>query len=65
MNHSKILAGILTQTWQNELLKLPKYQRREIAKAAKIMKTVDRIKFGFITIPELRKQLAEIIKAKK
>lgn len=58
------LAKILTGSWQDELKKLPKYQREALVKSWKIMSKIDRLKFGIINIKQLQKEYEAIIPKK-
>ncbi len=63
--HTKQLAKILTGTWQDDLLKLPLYQRKAIKHAYTVLKPLDKLKFGIINVKQLQKELQQILKPKK
>lgn len=57
----KVIRNLLTSDWKDELKKLPKYQKKEIFYASKIIKQIEFFKFDVISLLQLKKELRKII----
>ena len=58
----KDLVRKFTGSWEDDLKKLPKYQRKEIVRAMQVKKAVEMFSFGIYSLDGLSQELRKIIK---